>query len=126
MQFWPTYREEKKRTQPPPKENLLENFSGLKEKLSRPVVDTKNLLKKKPGKPYPPPKSFLCGPHSFLQRKVLHWSRAVYAFFFPVLTITHKMIPELIPEHFRFGKSSSEITEHNSQTYFGKVDPRIK
>ena len=31
----------KKRTQPPPKENLLENFSGLKEKLSRPVVDTK-------------------------------------------------------------------------------------
>ena len=33
-------------------------------------------------KPYPPPKSFLCGPHFFLQRKVLHWSRAVYAFFF--------------------------------------------
>ena len=35
----------KKRTQPPPKENLLENFSGLKEKLSRPVVDTKNPIK---------------------------------------------------------------------------------
>ena len=33
---------EKKRTQPPPKENLLENFSGLEEKLSRPVVDTKS------------------------------------------------------------------------------------
>ena len=33
----------KKRTQPPPKEDLLENFSGLKEKLSRPVVDTKTL-----------------------------------------------------------------------------------
>ena len=31
----------KKRTQPPPKENLLRNFSGPKEKLSRPVVDTK-------------------------------------------------------------------------------------
>ena len=31
----------KKRTQPPPKEIFLENFSGLKEKLSRPVVDTK-------------------------------------------------------------------------------------
>ena len=39
--------EKKKRTQPPPKENILENFSGLKEKLSRPVVDTKNL--EKPG-----------------------------------------------------------------------------
>ena len=34
------FREEK-RTRPPPKENLLGNFSGLKEKLSRPVVDTK-------------------------------------------------------------------------------------
>ena len=29
------YSEKKKRTQPPPKENLLENFSDLKEKLSR-------------------------------------------------------------------------------------------
>ena len=38
---------------------------------------------KNPGKPYPPPKSFLCGPHFFLQRKVLHWSRVVYGFFFP-------------------------------------------
>ena len=37
----------KKRTQPPPKENLLENFSGRKEKLSRPVVDTKILKKNK-------------------------------------------------------------------------------
>ena len=36
-------REEKKRTLPPPKENILENFSDLKEKLSRPVVDTKTL-----------------------------------------------------------------------------------
>ena len=40
---------------------------------------------KKPGKPYPAPKSFLCGPLFFLQRKVLHWSRAVYAFFFQIL-----------------------------------------
>ena len=38
-------REEKKGTQPPPKENLLENFSGLKEKLSRPVVDTQKPCK---------------------------------------------------------------------------------
>ena len=38
---------------------------------------------KNPGKPYPPPKSFLCGPHFFLQRKVLHCSRAVYGFIFP-------------------------------------------
>ena len=28
-------------------------------------------------------KSFLCGPHFFLQRKVLHWSRAVHGFLFP-------------------------------------------
>ena len=56
-----------KRTQPPPKENLLENFSGLEDKLSRPVVDTKTL--EKPGKPYPPPKSFLCGPHFFCKEK---------------------------------------------------------
>ena len=33
----------KKRTQPPPKENLLENFLASKKKLSRPVVDTKTL-----------------------------------------------------------------------------------
>ena len=33
----------KKRTQPPPKENLWGKFSGFKEKLSRPVVDTKTL-----------------------------------------------------------------------------------
>ena len=32
--------EKKKRTPPPPKENHLGNFPGLKEKLSRPVVDT--------------------------------------------------------------------------------------
>ena len=63
----------RKPTQPPPKEDLLENFSGLKEKLSSPVVDTRTLLK--PGKPYPPPKSFLCGPRFFLQRQVLHWSK---------------------------------------------------
>ena len=37
------FQRRKKRTLPPPKENLLGNFSGLKEKLSRPVVDTKTL-----------------------------------------------------------------------------------
>ena len=39
--LWLFKSREEKRTQPPPKENLLENFSGLGEKLSRPVVDTK-------------------------------------------------------------------------------------
>ena len=68
----------KKRTQPPPKGNLLENFSGLKENFPGRWWIQKPY--KKPGKPYPPPKSFLCGPHLFLQRKVLHWSRAVYGF----------------------------------------------
>ena len=52
---------------PPPKENLLGNFSGLKKKLSRSVVDTKTL--EKPGKPHLPPKSFLCGPLLFPEQK---------------------------------------------------------
>ena len=30
-------------------------------------------------------------------------------------TITHKKITELIPKQFRFGNSSTQITEHNSQ-----------
>ena len=38
-------------------------------------------------KPYLPPKSLLCGPHSFRHRKVPHLSRAVYAFFFPVFAL---------------------------------------
>ena len=61
----PTQRR-KQRTRPPPKENLLGNFSGLKEKLSRSVVDTKTL---KTRKPYLPPKSLLCGPHFFSAKK---------------------------------------------------------
>ena len=31
------------------------------------------------------------------------------------LTIAHEMITELIPKQFRFGSSSTEITEHNAQ-----------
>ena len=77
----PRHPEKKKRTRPPPKEDLLGNYSGLKEKLSRSVVDTKS--PRKPRKPYLPPKSFLCGPQCLRQRKVLHWSRLVYAFSFP-------------------------------------------
>ena len=30
-------------------------------------------------------------------------------------TIAHKKITELIPKQFRFGNSSTQITEHNSQ-----------
>ena len=67
LKFSSELQRRKKRTQPPPKENLLENFSGLKEKLFGPVVDTKPLIK--PRKPYPPPKSFLCGPHFFCKEK---------------------------------------------------------
>ena len=48
----------------------------------------KNSIKTR--KPYPPLKSFLCGPHFFLQRKVLHWSRAVYGFFFPGFLLLFK------------------------------------
>ena len=36
-----SYLSEKKKAYTTPKENLLENFSGFKEKLSRPLVDTK-------------------------------------------------------------------------------------
>ena len=40
--LWRTFLEgRKKRTLPPPKENHLKTFSGLKEKLSSPMVDTK-------------------------------------------------------------------------------------
>ena len=46
------------------------------------MLDTKTL--EKPGELFLPPKSFLFGPHFFRQRKVPHWSRAVYAFFFPM------------------------------------------
>ena len=59
--FCHTEQKKKKRTRPPPKENLLGSFSGLEEKLSRSVVDTKTLSK--PRKPYLPPKSFLCSAH---------------------------------------------------------------
>ena len=38
-----SWQRRKKRTLPPPKENNLENFSGLKEILSRLVVDAKTL-----------------------------------------------------------------------------------
>ena len=72
----------KKRTRPPPKDNLLGNFFGLKEKLSRPVVDTKTLYK--PGKPYPPPKSFLCGP-LFFAKKSSALEQGGVCFLFPTV-----------------------------------------
>ena len=34
--------------------------------------------------------------------------------------ITHKKITELIPKQFRFGSSSTEITEHDSPKLFCK------
>ena len=48
--------------------NLLENVSGLKGKLSRPVVDARKPYKNQRS-PKLPPKSFLCGPHFFLRRR---------------------------------------------------------
>ena len=63
-----TTRSEKKKTYTTTTER--KSFGELfwpKRKLSRPVVNTKTLWK--PGKPYLPPKSFLCGPHFFRQRK---------------------------------------------------------
>ena len=78
---WQTREERKKRTQPPPKEILLGNFSGLKEKLSRSVVDTKTPMKTR--KTISTTEIFPLWTPFFRQRKVLHWSGAVYAFFFP-------------------------------------------
>ena len=37
------------------------------------------------------------------------------AFKVVLFTITHKSITELIPKRFRFGNSSTQITEYNSQ-----------
>ena len=51
-------------------------------KLSRPVVDTKNTRKTK--KTISTTKIFPLWTQFFLQRKVLHWSRVVYGFFFPM------------------------------------------
>ena len=86
IRITPSLHSEKKKTYTTTTErkSFEELFWPQRKTFQAGVVDTKTLLKK-PGKPYPPPKSFLCGPHFFLQRKVLHWSRAVYAFFFPSL-----------------------------------------
>ena len=93
------------------KKDRLENFSSLKEKLSRPVVGTKTLLK--PGKPYLPPRSFLCGPHFFRQRKVPNWSRAVYAFFFPGKCWSP---PRLCPKPTKFWRSRAMLPPSNAPT----------
>ena len=78
----------KKRTLPPPKENYLENFSGFKDNHSRPVVDTKILFEQKPGKPYLPPKSFLCGPDRrfFSARKSSALEQGNVCFLFPSIS----------------------------------------
>ena len=70
----------KKRTLQPPKENLLENFSGLKKKTFQAGGRYKNPIKNRV-----PPTSFPCGPHFFRKRKVADWSRVVYGFCFPGL-----------------------------------------
>ena len=63
-------------------------LSGLKEKLPRPVVDTR---------PYKNQENHIHHRNLssvdpiFLLRKVLHWSRAVYGFFSPVLCPSPKL-----------------------------------
>ena len=69
------------RTRPPPKKIFRGTFLASKKNIpgrwwmQKPYKNQKNHIYRC--------KSFLCGPHVFWQRKVLHWSRAVYAFFFP-------------------------------------------
>ena len=53
---------EETRTLPPPKEHILENFSG-RWSIQKPYKNQK--------KPYLPPKSFLCGPHFLGKEKFL-------------------------------------------------------
>ena len=79
------HREEKSVHNHHRKKNLLENCSGLKEKLSRPVVDTKTLFKKKQEN-HIHHRNLSSADPIFLQRKVLHWSRAVYGFLSPVVS----------------------------------------
>ena len=68
--FFPLLSKEEKRTRPPPTDNLLENLSGCNEKLSRPVVDTKTLLKNR--KTISNTEIFPLSPPFFRQRKVPH------------------------------------------------------
>ena len=75
-----------KSTRPPPKENHLENFPGFKERVSRPMVDTKAL--QKPGKPYLPPKSFPLRPPFISEKKSSSLEQGGVRFLFPnVMTI---------------------------------------
>ena len=71
----------KRRLLPPAEANLLNDFLVSKKNFQD-GGRYKTPLKKKTGKPYLPPKSFLCGPHFFLQREVPSWSRVVHGFFF--------------------------------------------
>ena len=64
----PRSQRREKCTLPSPKENHLENFSGLEEKFPGRWWIQKNPMRK-PGKPYLPPKSFLCGLHFFGKEK---------------------------------------------------------
>ena len=73
------WQRRKKRTQPPPKENLLENFFWPQRKTFQAGGGSKNPIKTR--KAISTTEIFPLWTPFFLQRKVLHWSRAVYGFF---------------------------------------------
>ena len=64
---------------------------------------------KNPIKTGEPPKSFLCCPHFFRQRKVPHWSRVVYGFLFPASKNNKKRRTELWPDLWLLGQCLSTV-----------------
>ena len=71
----------KKRTLPPPKENILENFSWAQRKTFQPGGRYKNPMKTRQA--ISTTEIFPLWAPFLRQRQVPHWSRAVYAFLFP-------------------------------------------
>ena len=88
----PNFREEKSVHNHHRKKNLSENFFWPQRKTFQAGGGYDNPIKTR--KPYPPLKSFPCGPHFFLQREVLsRWSRGrCMVPFFPEFTRTNTIV----------------------------------
>ena len=98
----------RKRTLPSPKENPLENLSGLKTDISRPVVDTKPY--KNEGSHVYHRKSSSVAP--FLsKKKVPHWSRVVYGFCFSQKSIANLRFAKSVFSNLRFLARMTDMTQ---------------
>ena len=89
----------KKRTRPPPKEHLWDNFPA----------ETRE--------PYPSPNISLCGHHVFQQRKVPHWSGVAYGFFFPATPILNQTLSERKSHSLSDSRNSRVFSEHLSELH---------